>query len=92
MLQTSWDQQKDKTHPGCQGVLTFQVNLYDKTSFVCGCVHLQVSLFSSVLINRFHCIRYMNYHLTRFHSSYMLVFSKSMHMVFKILHIIITSL
>ena len=44
--------------PDYQGVLIFQVSLYDKAPF--GTINvlimqLQVSLFSRILINRFHC-------------------------------------
>ena len=44
--------------PDYQGVLIFQVSLYDKAPFV---QIMQVSTFSSVLINRFHCIPYTRY-------------------------------
>ena len=49
----------NKKCPDYQIVLIFQVSLYDKASFgtIIKCVdYMQVSLFSSVLINRFHCI------------------------------------
>ena len=46
-----------KKCPGYQGVLIFQVSLYDKAPFgtITKCVDYASALFSSVLINRFHC-------------------------------------
>ena len=43
--------------PDYQGVLIFQVSLYDKAPFgtIARRPIMQVSTFSSVLINRFHC-------------------------------------
>ena len=51
----------NKKCPDYQGVLIFQVSLYDKASFVTitKCVDImQVPLFLSVLINRTHCTSY----------------------------------
>ena len=45
--------------PDYQGVLIFQVSLHDNVSFgttAIGVWIMQVSTFSSILINRFHCI------------------------------------
>ena len=45
--------------PDYQGVLIFQVSLHDNVSFgttAIGVWIMQVSTFSSVVINRFHCI------------------------------------
>ena len=45
--------------PDYQGVLIFQVSLHNNVSFgtTARCVIMQVSTFSSVLINWFHCTR-----------------------------------
>ena len=48
----------NQKYPDYQGVLIFQVSLYDKAPFRTTTKSvwiMQVSLFSSVLINRFHC-------------------------------------
>ena len=48
----------NKKCPDYQGVLIFQVSLYDKASFGIITISvwiMQVFLSSSVLINRFHC-------------------------------------
>ena len=50
--------------PDYQGVLIFQVSLHDNVLFgttAIGVWIMQVSTFSSVLFNRFHCIRVMHY-------------------------------
>ena len=45
--------------PDYQGVLIFQISLHDNVSQL-GVWIMQVSTFSNVLINRFHCIEWHN--------------------------------
>ena len=54
------------TCPDYQGVLIFQVSLYDKAPFgtITTVWIMQVSLFSNVLINKFHCTSIQTYRYT----------------------------